>query len=230
MSAWRLRKNDPQESPDVTAAQFRHSPLAMSVRRGTLPDLLRFRVGRAAGFLARLAAFILLGAVCTSGLRAQPGRATVDEVKAAYIHKFAGYVDWPPGVFADAAAPCIVGVVGSDVVYAELLHVVAGRPVQGRTVQVRLLTRPEQAAGVHMLFIGHDAWPVARSWIAAVKGRPVVVVTDAPNGSAMGAALTFVQVNKRLRFEASVRAAEQAGLRLSSRLLAVAQRVVDSPP
>jgi hypothetical protein len=227
MSAWRLRKNDPQESPDVTAAQFRHSPLAMSVHRGTLPGLLRFR---AAGFLARLAAVILLGTACTSGLRAQPGRATGDEVKAAYIHKFAGYVDWPPGAFADAAAPCVVGVVGSDVVYAELLHVAAGRPVQGRTVQVRLLTRPEQAAGVHMLFIGHDAWPVARSWIAAVKGRPVVVVTDAPNGSAMGAALTFVQVNDRLRFEASVRAAEQAGLRLSSRLLAVAQRVVDSPP
>jgi hypothetical protein len=222
-------KDHPGE-PDVTAAQFRHSPLAMSVRRRTLPALPRLGVDRAARFLARLAAFTLLGAMCTAGVRAQPGRATVDEVKAAYIHKFVGYVGWPPTAFADAAAPCIVGVAGSDVVYAELVQVAAGRPVQGRAVQVRLLTRPEQAAGVHMLFIGRDAWHDARHWIAAVKGRPVAVVTDAPNGSALGAALTFVQVNDRLRFEASVRAAEQAGLRLSSRLLAVAQRVVDAAP
>ena len=44
-----------------------------------------------------------------------------------------------------------------------------------------------------------------------------------------GSALNFVPVQDRLRFEASLRAVERAGLKVSSRLLALAQRVVSVP-
>ena len=60
----------------------------------------------------------------------------------------------------------------------------------------------------------------------ALAGRPILAVTDAPTGLADGGALNFVPVQGRVRFEASLPAAERAGLRLSSRLLAVAERVV----
>jgi hypothetical protein len=55
-------------------------------------------------------------------------------------------------------------------------------------------------------------------------------VTDMAQGLERGAALVFVETESRLRFEASLPAAEQAGLRLSSRLLSVAERVVKAGP
>jgi hypothetical protein len=58
----------------------------------------------------------------------------------------------------------------------------------------------------------------------------MLIVTDMPHGLDVGSALnSSCPVQDRLRFEASLRAAERAGLKISSRLLALAQRVVGAP-
>ncbi len=173
-------------------------------------------------------AFVL--ATVTAAAAAQPV-ASADEVKAAYIHKFVSYIDWPSRVFPNPSTPIVVGVVGAESVSTELARVVASRTVQGRTVAVRTLS-PGTALpnDIQVLFVGRDAWVDMPAWVAAAKGRPVAVVTDAPRGVELGALLTFVESNNRLRFEASLPAAEQAGVRLSSRLLAVAERVVGATP
>lgn len=151
---------------------------------------------------------------------------TVDEAKAAHLHRFAGFVEWPATRFATPDAPIVVGIVGSPGVQKELAQVVAGRLVQNRPMQVVELAEPRQAATVHMLMIGRGASKRAGEWVAAAKGQPVLVVTDLAQGLERGAALSFVEAEGRLRFEASVPAAEAAGLRLSSRLLPLAERVV----
>jgi hypothetical protein len=186
-----------------------------------------FARGIAATREALLALLVLLfGAVAG----AEQSAPTADAVKAAYIHKFAGYLDWPPATFASPTAPLVVGVVGSERVFSELVGIAAGRPVQGHTLQVRRLSKPQDLGEVSIVFIGRDAWSELDAWTAAAKGKPVAIVTDAPQGAQKGALLTFVQVQERIRFEASIPAAEQAGLRMSSRLLAVAERVVGQPP
>jgi hypothetical protein len=146
-------------------------------------------------------------------------------VKAAYLHKFAGYVDWPPSAFPDAQAPIVLGVAGSERIYAELARVALGRPVQGRPVSVRRVTQPDQVNLCHVLFVSRELWKDPGPWLAAARDRPVALVTDAQRGTETGAILTFVEVQNRVRFEASLPAAERAGLKLSARLLAVAEKV-----
>jgi hypothetical protein len=151
---------------------------------------------------------------------------TLDEAKAANLHRFAGFVEWPLTKFASPDAPIVVGTVGSPGVHKELAQIVAGRLVQNRAMQVVELDEPRQSASVHILMIGRGAWKRAGEWIAAVKGQPVLVITDMPQGLERGATLCFIESEGRLRFEASVAAAEAAGLKLSSRLLPLAERVV----
>ena len=194
--------------------------------RGTWSARLRGAV-RLALFQA-LSVLALLLAHATAS--AQQGGSSIEEVEAAYLHRFAGYIDWPPRVFSSPQAPLVVGVAGSERVYVQLAKLSSGRPVQGRPVQVVRLLQPQEAAQVHLAFIGPDAWSVVPAWLKAAEGLPVAVVTDAPHGSDLGALLTFVNVDNRVRFEASMPAAERAGLQLSSRLLAVAKRVVGAPP
>ena len=121
----------------------------------------------------------LLAAACSLCALAQstaPAAPTADQVKAAYLHKFAGYVDWPPKVFSDTGAPFVVGVVGADHVSAELARLVAGRTVQGRAVEVRVLasdSTPLADGAVHVVFIGREVGPaVAAGIVSAYKGRP----------------------------------------------------------
>lgn len=188
---------------------------------------MSIRPGRRAARLAArwLSALFFFSLLWTDAF-AQPSGATVEAVEAAYLYRFAGYLEWPPTAFFDASAPIRVGVVGSEKFHEELAALVVGRSIQGRAMQVERLSSPKEAANVHMVFVGKQAWGTLDEWIAAVKGKPVAVVTDAPHGSDSGALLTFVSIDERIRFEASVRAAQQAGLRMSSRLLAVAQRVL----
>jgi hypothetical protein len=173
---------------------------------------------------------------CAAGVSAQvapPAPASTptapplsaDEARAAHLHRFAGFVEWPAASFSAPDAPIVVGIVGAPGVHKELSMLVAGRLVQNRALHVVELAEPRQGRAVHMLVLGRGA-KHANEWTAAAKGRPVLVVADLARGLERGAALAFVEVDGHLRFEASVPAAEAAGLRLSSRLLALAERVI----
>ena len=105
--------------------------------------------------------------------------------------------------------------------------IAAGRPVQGRPVEVRRLPKPEPNSNVHLVFVGRGAWKDLPAWAAVSKEHPMVVATDAPQGIDRSAVLAFVQEGDRVRFEASLPAAAQSGVKLSARLLGVAARVVE---
>ncbi|MET0335346.1 MAG: YfiR family protein [Rhizobacter sp.] len=187
--------------------------------------------------LRRLGGWAALWVVMTTSLALQaeplmPAAAiptpVTDEAKAAHLHRFSGFVEWPASSFSTPDSPITVGVVGSPGVQKELMQIVAGRLVQGRPLQVVELAEPRQVPTVHMLMVGRAA-KRAGEWIGAAKGSRVLVVTDVPLGLERGAALCFLESEGRLRFEASVPAAEAAGVRLSSRLLSLAERVVRAP-
>lgn len=159
---------------------------------------------------------------------AQSAAASADEVKAAYLYRFIGYVDWPPRVFSSAQSPIVIGIVGADAVLADLDGLVKGRTAEGRPVEVRELLPGAPLDGIHLLFISKDII-APRSWLQHARQNSVLVVTESPQGLAGGGVLNFVLAEHRVRFEASLTAAEQSGLKLSSRLLAVASRVMTDP-
>ncbi len=79
---------------------------------------------------------------------------------------------------------------------------------------------------MQVVFIGKELGGSAAAVVAAYQGRPVLTVTELPRGAEAGAMLNFIDIDNRIRFEASPAAAEQGGLKLSSKLLAVAERVM----
>lgn len=172
---------------------------------------------------------VLVGGLA-AGLLAQGRWAVAEEealessVKAAYLYKFLAYVEWPAASFASADAPQVIGVLGADDVLAELQRLVVGRQVNGHPLAARRVALGEPVESLHVLYVGRAARPSAV--VPTLLGRPILVVTDAAGALADGSALNFVQVRGRVRFEASVPAAERGGLKLSARLLAVAERVV----
>jgi len=145
-------------------------------------------------------------------------------IKADHLYKFLAYVEWPAGAFAGPQAPQVVAVLNADDVLAELEVLAAGRAAApgNRRVVVRRAAPGDALADVHMLHIGRGARPADP---ALLRTRPLLVVTDSPTGPPDYAALNFVTVDRRVRFEASPAAAERVGLKLSARLLAVAARV-----
>jgi hypothetical protein len=151
--------------------------------------------------------------------------ATEAGVKAAFLYKFANYIEWPANAFASPAAPLVIGVAGAEDIAAELDRIAPGRNVNGHPVAVKRLKDGESAAGVHIVFFGKEHGGAAAVRAAREQGALTVTETDRGVESA-GSAINFITAGERVAFEVSLDAAEKTGHRISSRMLAVARRVV----
>lgn len=157
--------------------------------------------------------------------QAQRAEATESGVKAAFLYKFAGYIEWPPGLFAAPDAPFIIAVTGSDEVVAELTRIAAGRNIGGHPVVVKRWREGEPLKGSHLLFAGRDT-PRLASLLKSAQQQSVFTVTEAERGLEQGSAINFVVAEDRVGFEVSLDAAEKTGHHISARMLAVARRVL----
>jgi hypothetical protein len=181
--------------------------------------------------VARFVALVLPAAVAAAAW-GQEGGYDASEVKAAFLYHFGTYVQWPAA--APATDPITIVVLGDEAVAAHLARFLPGRQISGRPVQARVITGVEELADEEILFIGRANNPRLAQITAAVARRPILVVADAPDGLERGAMVNFQEVDARVRFEISLPRADEAGLVLSSRLLAaalrVAQRALIEPP
>lgn len=169
-------------------------------------------------------AAIATAAVAATAAHAQR-EAPESSVKAAFLYKFANYIEWPANAFASPSAPLVIGVAGADAIAADLERITPGRNVGGHAVVVRRVGEGEALRGVNILFIGHND-PAAGALLRAAREQGVLTVTESDRGLDMGSAINFVTAGERVGFEVSLDAAEKSGYRISSRMLAVARRVV----
>jgi hypothetical protein len=167
---------------------------------------------------------VLVSALVLAAAQAHAQNASEAAVKAAFIHKFLGYVEWPAPL-SQPEAPLVVGTMGSDDVTKELERIVPTRPVTGRRVVVRKLAEGDRFDGLHALFIGRGE-PATRAILRQAREQGILTITETERGLEMGSAVNFVAAEDRVGFEVSLEAAERSGLRISSRMLAVARRVV----
>ncbi|MDB5888113.1 MAG: hypothetical protein JWM03_985 [Rhodocyclales bacterium] len=151
------------------------------------------------------------------------------QVKAAYLFKISGYVEWPPAAFKSAESPLQIGVLDADELAYYLSGIVAGRTTQGRSVNVLKLKRGDSLTGLGILFIGRsDAGQLAQI-LSTIKGQPTLIVTDMDEGLTLGSMVNFVLVDGKVRFELAPKTATLSNLMISSQLFAVAHRVVQNP-
>ena len=176
-------------------------------------------MGRVAAWLRRIAVVALLASA--SFASASPGH----RVKAAFVYKFGEYVEWPAEAFARADSPLVIGVSGADALADELERLTSGRSVGGRAIVVRKLAPGASWEGLHVAFLGGDDAKQLAGAIAAGAGRPVLTITEATEARAAGM-INFVVVEGKVRFDVALPAAEASRLKISSRLLGVARKVV----
>ncbi len=164
-------------------------------------------------FSIRMALALWLGAAGINASAAEPLEASV---KAAYLAKFAFYVDWPPAAFSSPTAPVVLCIVADDAFGALVEEAATGQSVQGRAIAVKRLKAITRESGCHIAYVGAEAK------LDAVKGSPVLLVTDAQGGNGI---INFVLRDNRVRFTVDDELAAQFGLSISSKLLNVALAV-----
>ncbi len=145
-------------------------------------------------------------------------------VKAAFLFRFPGYMEWPPETLK--ASAFVIAVLGAADVAEQLQGLHGDRLVHDLPVQVRSVTAVREAWDAHMLYIGGGHAEAARIGIAALRSRPLLVITDEEKGLSSGSAVNFLTLDRRIRFEVSLQAVNQAGIDVDAEMLSVAARVL----
>jgi hypothetical protein len=148
-------------------------------------------------------------------------------VKAAFLLKFADYIEWPDAGGA-AGRPFVVAVLGPDPFGSTLDVMLAGKEVKGRPVVVRRFTSAADAVGeANILFVGAGERADVHRALQAAQGRPVLTVGDSEHFAARGGIVGLRLQGTVVRFDINLRQAETSGLRISSQLLKLA-RIVET--
>jgi hypothetical protein len=190
---------------------------------------------RSAGLRCWLAGLACVLAVAAGAARADTqsnGRSDriVRQIEAAYLYKFASYVEWPPEAFAGPDSGFTIGLAGADALADELEASLAGRTVNGRKVVVRRLRRGDTATDVQMLVVGDVDARWARELYAAIKDRPVLTIAEPGVDVGAGSMISFAVVDDRLRFEVALRPIKPSRLKISALMLSAAYKVEKGTP
>jgi hypothetical protein len=159
-------------------------------------------------------------------VRAEPAAAPSEyQVKAVFLLNFLKYVEWPATAHAGANTPLQIGHIGKDRFGANLSSLVESKSIEGRHVLLKYSDAQNDWRQSHVLFISNSEQRRLPEILAAVKDAPVLTVGETEDFLEQGGMINFVVKGKNVRIEINLVAAEAAGLKLSSRLLAIADVV-----
>jgi hypothetical protein len=168
---------------------------------------------------ARAALWTLIGIHILCTLEAEAVQPSEYQLKAVFLFNFLQFVEWPPSAFESPEQALTVCVLGPDPFGRELDTVVAGEQIGGRPIEVVRLKQIGEASSCHLLFMTLRSQQQLRKTLAQLKGQPVLTVSDTAPFAHLGGMIEFVTQDDRIRLRINVRAAGEAQLHLSSKLL-----------
>ncbi len=149
---------------------------------------------------------------------AQP---TETDVKAAFLPRFARYVTWPAPALPTGSNPFVLCVLGHNPFGNVLASAARSQSVDGRRIVVRQLDSTTGAGQCQIAYVGGSDSQSVEDMLASIRGRPILTVTDSHNGASRGI-IHFRIADGRVRFFIDQAGAQDRGISISSRLLALA--------
>jgi hypothetical protein len=172
------------------------------------------------------ACLILLAALGLATAPAHAQSATEYQVKAAFLFNFAKFAEWPADALFKSDDPLQICILGQDPFGRDLEQLIAEKTVSGHRIEVDHPESIAQARACEILFISSTGRPQIQQILDGLKGANVLTVGDTPGFAQMGGVINFVLDDNRVRFEINLKAAANAHLKISSRLLTVAKLVL----
>ena len=151
------------------------------------------------------------------------------QVKAAFLYNFAKFVDWPPGSFANPTDPIGICIAGQNPFGTTLENMVRGKKVGDRAFVVRQIADTQMPSQCQILFIGAGEWKRTPTLLDALKTAAVLTVGETADFTALGGIIVFKLEGTRVHIQIDIEAAEHSRLKISSKLLSLAEIVKRQP-
>jgi hypothetical protein len=192
------------------------------------------------------AAILMMALGCDQMILGAPNEPQLDReypIKVGFVYNFMKFTHWPTELVedhnnsntSDSNEPMTIGIIGEDP-FGKSFDVLKKKLVRGRKIVLRRFQgfeavqqsseRLEAIQKCHVLFIGSSKEEEVRHIIDLVEDHAVLTIGETKGFIESGGIINFIQEKKKVRFEVNIIAAKHSKLQISSKLLALARRII----
>ncbi len=146
-------------------------------------------------------------------------------VKAAFVYNFIKFVKWPQEQEFYQDKSLLMCVVGQGPM-TDALKSISGRTVHGRLLIVKYCPQAECLKKCDVVFVTRHGEDRTDEILEAAKRSHILTISDMDGFTKKGGIIGMSLENNRIRFDINLKAAREASLKISSRLLKLARKVI----
>ncbi|MCK5509646.1 MAG: YfiR family protein [Desulfobacterales bacterium] len=148
-------------------------------------------------------------------------------VKAVFLERVTRFIEWPPDKKVDdISKPFVIAVIGKNPFGSKLDNIYSKRKIRDKKVKVIYISKINQIADSHILFIPVSEKKRLQSIISYSKEKHVLTIGDSNGFAEKGVLFNFYTASNQIKFEINEKAVRGSGLSINYLLLNVA-RIVD---
>ena len=150
------------------------------------------------------------------------------QVKAAYLLNFLKFVEWPGTEPADPRGKWVIGFIGNSPVGAALALLAEEKSVGGHELLVKKFRVTDNLRECNILFVSASEEKHLPTILHGLEGSSVLTVADLDNFIVRGGMIQLLTEGDRVRVNIDLGATSRAHLKVSSKLLALAEAVTET--
>jgi len=175
----------------------------------------------------RIVSLVFCAAQVMFPIAAAGQEESVDEykLKAAMLYNLTQFVEWPNSAYPNRHAPISLCILGQDPFANSLTSTLPEEKVKGEAILIRHLQSETEFPGCQILYISSSERKTTAHIFSTLSGSCILTVGEMAQFAAHGGMIQFSLEHQHVRFDINLSAASRAGLKISSKLLALAQIV-----
>jgi hypothetical protein len=169
------------------------------------------------GNMKRATSIIALLFILTS-LRSQ---TSIPNAQAMFIYNFSRLIEWPANY---KTGPFVIGVVGSSATLTELQNYTASKTVGSQQIMVKKFESAAEIGVCHILFVPFAKTKMLPEINQSIGSKSTLIICEKNGAIDGGAAINFVIVADKLKFEVKPTNATSKNINMSSKLSEMAYK------
>jgi len=146
----------------------------------------------------------------------------IAKAEALFIYNFSRLIEWPATY---KTGPFVIGIMGKSPVSDQLKVLTTGKQVGSQPISVKIFGSADEVSTCHILFIPFSETKFLPGILTQVSSKSTLLITEKNSAIEQGAAINFVVIGDKLKFEMSPGNAQKYDIKISSKLNEMAYKV-----
>ena len=142
-------------------------------------------------------------------------KAQADKLQAFFIYNFTKYIEWP----ADYQSGNFeILVLGNSTIDIYLKEIALSKKVGNQTIEIKKISSAGEISKCHILFISKEKSGELQNVISKIGSNNTLIITEKDGLASAGAAINFVIISDKQKFELNKRNVTKYGLKINNQL------------